>query len=524
MHIIDTKPDRDAPARQHPRERLVLLTLCLGVLVAQLDTSVVNLATEPLGRAFGASVTALQWVLDGYNLSYAVLLLSGGLIADLYGRRLAFQAGAAIIGVASLACAWAPSIEWLIGARVAIGAGSALLLPASLAIVRVVWADPVQRRWALGIWASCNGLAFAIGPTVGGFMIGSLGWQSVFVLAVPLALAALLLAWSVPESADPQHRRFDLPGQVLGATALASLVFAAIEAHGDRSGWLLPLAIAAVALPAFVAIERRTGPAALVPLDLFRSARFCGAIVATSSMTFGIYGLIFLLPLLWQASGVLGPAGAGLGLLPCAAVFFLVSLRSGALIARLGVQLTTAGGTALIGVGLLALAGTEAGRPLIAAECVLALIGVGMGLNTGPLMSVAVEAGDRFPLRHGCLLDQRRPHDRRHLGRCRFGIVVRLLRGRNRGISRGDGGGRTGPDRRRRGRMGHHPPLTRAEAAPRHDRRLPEPRPQCLDRLPPCAPPVRVRDRPGRRGPRPRRAAAGWRRSRSAGTPSRPPP
>lgn len=387
-------------AREHPGpglhgwlEGFVLVTLCLGVLVAQVDTSVVNLAMQPIRRSFHASVGALQWVLDGYNLSYAVLLLTGGLVGDLYGRRLAFQAGAALIGVGSLACAFAPGVGWLIGARIVVGVGAALLLPASLAIVRVVWPEPVRRRWALGIWASCNGLAFAIGPTIGGAMIRWLGWPSVFLIAVPLVLAALALAFFVlPNSADPQHRHFDLTGQVLGAIALGGLVIAGIEAHRGSLEWLAPLAIVVVALPLFLLVERRAGIAALVPLDLFRDVRFCGAIAATSAMTFGMYGTIFLLPLVWQETGLLGPGEAGLALLPCALVFFLISSRSGALSARYGVRVLTAGGTALIGAGLLVIAGTTAGRPLAASECGLALTGIGMGLNTGPLMSVAVDA------------------------------------------------------------------------------------------------------------------------------------
>ncbi|MBV8743570.1 MAG: MFS transporter, partial [Xanthobacteraceae bacterium] len=152
-----------APARIARRARhtpVVLLTLCLGVLVAQVDTSVVNLAMQPIGIAFGASVTDLQWVLDAYNLAYATLLLTGGLVADLYGRRMAFQVGAAILMAASLACALSPSIDFLIAARAVAGLGSALLLPASLAIVRVVFTDQTERRRALGVWASCNGLAF----------------------------------------------------------------------------------------------------------------------------------------------------------------------------------------------------------------------------------------------------------------------------------------------------------------------------------------------------------------------------
>jgi DHA2 family methylenomycin A resistance protein-like MFS transporter len=363
------------------------------VLVAQVDTSVVNLAMHPIGTAFQASVGALQWVLDGYNLTYAVLLLTGGLLADLYGRRRAFQAGAAILAAASVASAFAPGIGVLIAARVVTGAGAALLLPASLAIVRVVWVEQAARRRALGVWASCNGLAFVIGPTLGGLLIQRFGWPSVFLLAVPLALAALLLAGlAIPESADPQHRRLDLPGQVLGAIVLGGLVFAAIDGHQGGHVWAASLVLAALAVPAFLAVEHRAAAAALVPLELFRNRAFRGAIVATAAMTFGIYGMIFLLPLVWQESGLLGPEAAGLGLLPCAVLFFLVSPRSGHLAQRVGVRAMTALGTGVIGCGLLVLATTRAGQPLPVAELGLALTGIGMGMNTGPLMSVAVEA------------------------------------------------------------------------------------------------------------------------------------
>jgi DHA2 family methylenomycin A resistance protein-like MFS transporter len=348
------------------REAVVLFTLCLGVLIAQVDTSVVNLAIQSIASSFVASVPALQWVLDAYNLTYATLLLTGGLIADLYGRRLAFQLGAATLAVASLGCALAPSVGFLIASRAAAGVGAALLLPASLSIVRVVWTDQAERGRVLGIWASCNGLAFVIGPTLGGFCIAWFGWPSVFLLVVPLALAALVLAAIVvPESLDPADRHEDFPGQ---------------------------LVLSIVALPLFLLVERRAGTAALVPLDLFRKRRFCGAITATAAMTFGMYGVIFLVPLVWQSSGFLTPQMAGLALTPCALLFFLIAPRSGYMAQRVGVRVMIAGGTALIACGLLVLAGTHAGRPLVAAEIGLVLAGVGMGLNTGPLMSVAVDA------------------------------------------------------------------------------------------------------------------------------------
>ena len=380
-------------ATRGARKSVVLLTLCLGVLVAQVDTSVINLAMQPIGSAFRASVTELQWVLDAYNLTYATLLLTGGLIADLYGRRLAFQLGAAILTVASLGCALSPSIGFLIAARAAAGLGSALLLPASLSIVRVVFTDQAERRRALGVWASCNGLAFVIGPTLGGFCIAWFGWPSVFLLAVPLALAAFVLATVVvPKSSDPADRHEDFPGQVLGAVVLGGLVYVGIVGLGGDAASLLALLLSVVAFPLFLLVEDRAQGAALVPLDLFRNRSFCGAVVATASMTFGVYGVIFLVPLVWQSSGFLTSQAAGLALMPCALAFFLIAPRSGHMAQGVGVRVMTAGGTALIACGLLVLAATQAGRPFALAQIGLVLAGIGMGLNTGPLMSVAVDA------------------------------------------------------------------------------------------------------------------------------------
>lgn len=378
-----------AGARAVPARAAVLVAMCLGVLIAQVDTSVVNLATHAIGTAFGAGMASLQWVLDAYNLVYAVLLLTGGLLADLYGRQRAFTVGAAVMTAASLVCAVAPDIGVLIAGRAVAGLGAALLLPASLAIIRVVWPEPVARGRVLGIWASCNGLAFAIGPTLGGLLIDACGWRSVFLLVVPLGAAAFGLAWwAVPDSADPAGRRFDLPGQVLGALALGGVAYAAIA--GQDGGWVWGLGTAVVALPLFLVVERRAGVAALVPLDLFRSRVFSGASLAWTAMTFGIYGMIFLLPLVWQSAGHLTPRAAGLALMPISLVFFAVSTQSGRLAQRLGTRVMVGGGNSLIGIGLLVVAATHAGAPMVLAQCGLVLAGLGMGLSTGPLYGIAV--------------------------------------------------------------------------------------------------------------------------------------
>jgi MFS transporter, DHA2 family, methylenomycin A resistance protein len=372
---------------------LTLLTLCLAVLVAQVDTAVVNLALRPIGEYFSAGVGALQWVVDSYNLVYAVLLLTGGLLADLKGRRLMFMIGATIFTAASLACAVAPSIAVLIAARAVAGIGAALLIPASLAIIRVVWRDPAERGRALGIWAGCNGLAMAIGPTLGGVLIRYFGWPSVFLVVVPFGLATLGLApLAIPESADPQDRRFDAAAQILGALALGGLALAAIESHTAPSIALAALVAAAIALALFINIEDRRGRAALVPLDIFRIPRFRSAVTATAGMTFGMYGVLFLLPLTWQESGRLDAAGAGLALMPMALIFVAVSPFSGTLSRHLGVRFMIGGGLAIISSGLLLIGLGAHQSSILPAELGLSLTGVGMGLATGPLMGEAVGA------------------------------------------------------------------------------------------------------------------------------------
>ena len=383
--------------RQRATTRLlVLVGMCLAVLIAQIDTSVVNLATHAIGDSFQDGVAPLQWVLDAYNLVYGVLLLSGGLVADLYGRRRAFAVGTIVMAAGSLICAFAPNVGVLIGGRAITGMAAALLLPSSLAIIRVVWPEPAARGRVLGIWASCNGLAFAIGPTLGGILIEHFGWRSVFLLAVPLASVAFVLAQTVvPESADLNERHFDLQGQVLGALTLGGVALAAIAVRDEGWLWIVALGVAAIALSLFLRIERRRGQAALVPLDLFRIRAFSGGVTTTAAMTFGIYGMIFLIPLLWQSEDHLTPRDAGIALLSVSLAFFLVSTQSGRLSERMGARLMIAIGTGMIGCGSLVLAITDAGMPMVLAQIGLTMAGVGMGLNTGPLYGIAVGSVDQ---------------------------------------------------------------------------------------------------------------------------------
>jgi EmrB/QacA subfamily drug resistance transporter len=354
---------------------------------------VVNLATRPIGDHFNAPVDALQWVVDSYNLVYAAMLLSGGLLADLLGRRRVFMAGAAVFTLASLLCGFAPTIGVLIAGRALTGLGAALLLPSSLAIVRVAWPDPGERGRALGIWTGCNGLGLAIGPTLGGALIHGFGWRSIFLIVVPLGVAAFIAAMrAVPESSDPQDRDFDVAAQICGALALGGFAVAAIESHRAIVAALVALVVAAVAFTFFLKIERKRGDAALVPLKIFSIADFRGAATATMGMTFGMYGMMFLLPLFWLSAGTLTATTAGLALTPSAIAYVATSPFSGRLTEKLGARFMTAGGVAIIGCGLLTIAATASTTDIIGPEIGLALTGLGMGLATGPLMAVAVDA------------------------------------------------------------------------------------------------------------------------------------
>ncbi|MBB4234589.1 MFS transporter [Rhizobium esperanzae] len=369
-----------------------LAILCLGVIVAQVDTSVVNLAVQPIGLDLGASVTQLQWVVDAYNLVYAALLISGGLFADLYGRRLMFVIGSAVFAVASLGCAFAPTIAILIATRASTGFGSALLLPASLSLIRVIYRDEKVRARALGIWAGCNGMALAIGPSLGGVLIHDFGWRSVFFVVIPVGLLAAAGAQLfLPESTDRQGRSFDMRGQLLGIASLTVLTLAAIESSHLPLQWTALLVIAGAALLLlFIGVERRLGQRALVPISMFSGGQFRGAMAGTAAMTFGMYGTLFLFPLASLGLGRLTSIELGLSLLPMALSFIAISPFSGLIAERLGKKSTISAGLAMMGLGNLLLGLSFLADWFIAEEIGLLLTGVGMGMATGPLTAVAV--------------------------------------------------------------------------------------------------------------------------------------
>src|SRR4051794_1391113 len=209
------------------RKSLVLFTTCLGVFIAQLDTSVVNLALKHVNSDLGSNVSQLQWIVDAYNLSYASFLLTGGILGDVVGRRRIFIVGNILFAIGSLVCGFAPDNARLIAGRGLSGLGAALELPVSLAIVSETYPQGAERARAIGIWASCNGIAWLVGPATGGLIVDYVGWRGIFLVTVPFGALACLLAWkTIAAGRGGEQRSIDVPGQVLAVIALATFAFA----------------------------------------------------------------------------------------------------------------------------------------------------------------------------------------------------------------------------------------------------------------------------------------------------------
>jgi EmrB/QacA subfamily drug resistance transporter len=378
---------------EEKRKKLTLATMCIATFMAILDTTVVNLALHAIQRDLHVSVTVLQWVLDIYNLTYAGFILIGGVLGDIFGRRRLFVLGIVLFTTGSLICALAPNAALLIFGRGVAGLGAALQLPGALSILTVTFPETRERGHAIAIWGGFNGLAMAVGPTVGGLLVDYFGWRSIFYLVVPFGVAALGMAYAgVSESSNPEGRRIDLPGQAFSILALGLLAFAFIQAPllSWRSPLILGCLVASVmSLAALLKVES-ANPGALISPGVFRNRAFAAAIADAAMMTFGFYTLLFIFPLYLQALRRDSAFISGLKLLPLSLTFFIVSPIAGRLLHRIGARTLVCAGMALFGAGLWALALVSSNSSFLFMLPSLVVIGVGNGLCFGPIMTVAV--------------------------------------------------------------------------------------------------------------------------------------
>ncbi|WDF33825.1 MFS transporter [Arthrobacter agilis] len=376
--------------------RWVLLATVLGSGIAGIDATVVNVALPTIGADLGTDFAALQWIVTGYTLTLASFILLGGSLGDRFGRRRIFVIGVIWFAVASLLCGMAPDAGLLIAARALQGVGGALLTPGSLAIIQAAFSGEDRAR-AIGAWSGLGGVATAIGPFLGGWLVESVSWRWIFLLNVPIAAAVVWIALRhVPETRDADATgRLDVAGAVLGALALAGTTYALIEAPTQGAGspavvgsGVLGLAAAA----AFLLVEGRSGHP-MLPLRIFANRQFSAA----NAVTFLIYavfgGIFFLLVVHLQVVSGFSPVAAGIAMLPITALMLVLSPRAGALSARIGPRGPMAVGPLLCAVALVLMLRIGPGASyLIDVLPSVLVLGLGLSLLVAPLTSTALSA------------------------------------------------------------------------------------------------------------------------------------
>ncbi|RKN43786.1 MFS transporter [Streptomyces hoynatensis] len=372
--------------RPGPHPGRTLFAAALGFVVVVLDVSVVNVAAEALAGDLGGSVSGLEWVINGYTLTFAAFLLTAGTMGDRFGPRPIFRWGFALFALTSLACAAAPSLGVLVAARLVQGVGAAMIVPSSLSLVSAAFPEPARRARAVNTWAAVGGLALALGPVVGGLLVDALGWRSVFSVNLPIAAVGILLtgafAAPAPAAGGAARRSLDLPGQVLAVVALGALTGALVEANvqGWASAAVSACAAAFVAaLLAFLVVERRGG-APMLPLHLFRRAAFGVTSLLGVLLNFAFYGLVFVFSLFFQEEWAYSPIAAGLAFLPTTAAIAGANLACGPLVRRFGARPVLVTGNALAALGYLGAVPFvgSASYPALVAQFLLAGFGLGL--------------------------------------------------------------------------------------------------------------------------------------------------
>ena len=387
---IDTPPGHPRSARRW----WVLGVMSLSILMVFLDNTVVNTALPTIARELEASTSTLQWVVDGYALVLAGLLLLGGTIGDRFGRRRWMLAGMAVFGLAAIGAAVSPNAEVLIAFRALQGVGAALVMPATLSILTDVFPRD-ERALAIGIWTGVGALGLGLGPAFGGYLVDNVGWSAVFWMHIPFVVAALAgLAIIVPESRDHRARPLDIPGGLLATAGLFTLVYGIIR--GSEAGWTSPeilaaFTIAAGALAAFALVEL-TATAPMLPLRFFRQRDFTAPVVIIGMMMFAMFVSFFFLTQYFQLVQGRSALAAGLLILPTSAAMMVGAPISGALLPRVGPRALISASIVLMATGILMLTRVEVDTGTLYVIAALATFGFAGGLGMAPLTDTVMAA------------------------------------------------------------------------------------------------------------------------------------
>src|SRR5688500_13887732 len=380
---------------ENAREKVVvLLTMCFALAMAMLHNTVVNIALPTIQTRLDATVSDLQWIIDGYVLVFASLLLTGGILGDRYGRKKMFLAGLAIFTLASLGCGLSASGSQLIAFRALQGVGAALLMPGTLSILTVTF-PPEERSRAIGIWAGVSGLALALGPTLGGWIVERSGWETVFFINVPIGVIAFSIAWrTVRESVSEEMRHLDLPGLALGTGGLFALTYGLIEAN--QRGWsdgliVASLVTAAVLLVGFVAWEHRS-PKAMMPLTFFRIPAFSAGNTVAFSVSLGMFSIFLFVTLYMQAIRGYTPFQAGLRFLPMTLMIIVSAPVAGQIAQRIGPRIPMTYGLTMVSAGLFGLTFIQPDTPFWVLAILFVMMGNGIGSTMAPMTAAVMGA------------------------------------------------------------------------------------------------------------------------------------
>jgi EmrB/QacA subfamily drug resistance transporter len=376
------------PELIHRRRWGILAVLCLSLFLAVVDNTIVNVAIPRMSSDLGASISDLQWIVDAYSLVFASLLLVGGSLGDRFGRKGALQVGLVVFTGFSVFAGLASTTGQLITARALMGIGAALIFPATLAILTNVFSDARERAKAIGIWSGVVGLAVALGPISGGFLLQRFWWGSIFFVNLPIAAIALVLgARLVPTSRDPETPRLDFGGFVLSIIAITAIVFTMIEA--PTWGWtstrtVIGFGTGIVMMAAFVAWERQRATP-MMDVRVFRSARFSAASAAVTVAFFALFGFIFLITQYFQFVRGYDTLSAGVHTLPFAIATGLTAPFSPVIARRIGRRITVAGGLAVMAVGFVVASTIDMRSSYLGSVVVsMLLIAAGLGLVSAP--------------------------------------------------------------------------------------------------------------------------------------------
>jgi len=375
------------------RKWLTLAAVAFGLFMIMLDNTVVNVALPAIERDLHITIASLEWIVTAYALTFAALMLTGGKLADLYGRRRIFVLGLVVFTLSSLACGLAPSAGFLIGARAVQGSGAALMNPATLSIITATF-PPRQRGQAIGIWAGVSALALAIGPLAGGLIVDNIGWHWIFFVNVPVgALGVVVSRLVIRESRDRSHEQsVDLPGLLASIGFLFSLSYALIE--GNRHGWASPeilglFAAAAVLFAVFVLLEQRQR-LPMLDLSLFRIGAFAGANLVAMLVSLAMFGVFFFVSIYVQNILGYSPTQAGAIFLPMTVLIILVAPLAGRFSDRVGSRWLMGGGMTLLAVSLLLYQRVGVHSDFWTLLPAMLVGGVGMATTMSPMTSAAM--------------------------------------------------------------------------------------------------------------------------------------